>query len=101
MKKDRQTYSLKQIFKEKDLTFKSLKDRVELRLHKADEFYTFEELKKKFKAQYTAHPVNTKMFMGHLTPNRTTYGFLNVIEIKPSRCNSFFDDALAHFVSKL
>jgi len=99
-KRDRETYSLKQIFKERDLTFKNVEDRVELRLHKADEFFTFEDLKKKFKAQYTAHPVNSKMFMGHLTPNRTTYGFLNVIEVKPARCNNFFDAALEHFVNK-
>jgi len=91
---------LKQIFKEKDLTFKDIDDRIELRLNQDSDAFTFEDLKKRFKAQYTAHPINSKMFMGHLTPNRTTYGFLSVVEVKPSRCNAFFDDVLDQFVSK-
>jgi len=62
-KRDRNKYSLKQIFKEKDLTFKSLEDRVELRLHQTNDFFTFEELRKRFKAMYTANPVNSKVFM--------------------------------------
>jgi len=100
MKKDKQTFSLKQIFKDRDLTFKNLDDKVEQRLNKVNEFETFQDLKRRFKAQYSAHPVTSKVYMGHLTPNRTTYGFLNVIEIKPARHNNFFDTALEHFVNK-
>jgi len=100
MKKDRNTFSLKQIFKDRDLTFKNLDDKVEQRLNKVNEFEAFQDLKKRFKAQYSAHPVTSKVYMGHLTPNRTTYGFLNVIEIRPSRYNNFFDAALEHFVNK-
>lgn len=98
LKKDKEKFSLKEIAKSNHLILKDPKGGIMDLFDWKDEFISFEIFKKKAKKQYTSDAIESKLFLNHLSPNRSSHGMPNVPDLRPSRYFRFFEKILEYLV---
>jgi len=84
------------------LEYKDMDTRIKMRMkNDHPEKYNFDNMKRTFKALYTAYPIVPPLLLSHLTPNRNIREYNKAIQINAARYTAYYFEIIEHVIKRV